>query len=194
MMGLLTPTEGTIRYTEDGRPATLENIRSRFAYMPQTQSLYPDLSCGEHLDFFAELYQLPMDVYHERRAELLRIARLTEFTDRRAGQLSGGMYKKLGLICALLQSPTVILLDEPTNGVDPVSRREFWDLLYRLLDRNILIVLCTAYMDEAERCGNVHLLEKGRLLAEGDPHRLLEQEHAEHFDDIFLRLGREVRV
>jgi ABC-2 type transport system ATP-binding protein len=194
LMGLLRPTSGEVTFTRDGRPVPFNDVRPQFAYLPQSQSLYPDLSCGEHLDFFGHLYQIPADVYRRRRAELLHIARLEPFQDRRAGQLSGGMYKKLGLICALLQSPTVILLDEPTNGVDPVSRREFWDLLYRLLGENILILMSTAYMDEAERCGRVHLLEKGRLLADGDPHTILEREKADHFDEIFLRLGREERT
>jgi ABC-2 type transport system ATP-binding protein len=99
------------------------------------------------------------------------------------------MYKKLGLMCALLRSPRVLLLDEPTNGVDPISRREFWELLYRLADSRILIIVATAYMDEAERCGHVHLIEKGRLVASGQPQRLLEKEGARSFDELFLRRG-----
>jgi ABC-2 type transport system ATP-binding protein len=155
--------------------------------MPQQQSLYPDLSIGEHLDFFRDLYGIPDDRYREDREVLLRIARLTEFVERPAGQLSGGMYKKLGLMCALLRSPSVMFLDEPTTGVDPISRREFWELLYRLLDQKILIVVTTAYMDEAERCGRVHLMERGKLVAEGGPRELLTREGVRSFDELFLR-------
>ena len=120
-------------------------------------------------------------------AELLGITRLDKFADRAAGQLSGGMYKKLGLMCALLQSPTVLLLDEPTNGVDPISRREFWELLYRLASGHVTIVVSTAYMDEAERCARVHLLDKGRALAEGEPRTVLAEEGVASFDELFMK-------
>jgi ABC-2 type transport system ATP-binding protein len=97
------------------------------------------------------------------------------------------MYKKLGLMCALLRSPRAVLLDEPTNGVDPISRREFWELLYRLADQRILIIVTTAYMDEAERCSEVHLLEQGRVIAQGKPRELLEKENVRTFDELFLK-------
>jgi ABC-2 type transport system ATP-binding protein len=155
--------------------------------MPQQQSLYPDLSISEHLDFFKELYGIKRDLYREKREELLHITRLGDFVDRPAGQLSGGMYKKLGLMCALLRSPEIMLLDEPTNGVDPISRRELWELLYRLLDQKILILVSTAYLDEAERCGSVHLLEQGKLVAEGEPRQILKREGVKSFDELFLK-------
>jgi ABC-2 type transport system ATP-binding protein len=187
LLGLLRPTDGRVVYAEGSEPVDFGRVRPSVAYMPQTQSLYPDLSIAEHLDFFKELYGIPQDLYEQKRDELLRITRLSEFTGRPAGQLSGGMYKKLGLMCALLQSPRVMLLDEPTTGVDPISRREFWELLYRLLDQQILIIVTTAYMDEAERCGRVHLLERGKLVAAGEPRELLAAEHAASFDELFLR-------
>jgi drug efflux transport system ATP-binding protein len=187
MLGLLKATEGTVAYYRGGEHIDFESIRPSIAYMPQTQSLYPDLSIGEHLDFFKELYGIPNDLYEYKREELLRITRLNEFINRPAGQLSGGMYKKLGLMCALLRSPHVMLLDEPTTGVDPISRREFWELLYRLLDQEILILVTTAYMDEAERCGRVHLLESGKLVAAGEPRELLAAEGMSSFDELFLR-------
>jgi ABC-2 type transport system ATP-binding protein len=155
--------------------------------MPQQPSLYPDLSIEEHLEFFRTLYQISSDEYRQRRRELLDITRLEPFVDRAAGNLSGGMYKKLGLMCALLRSPEVVLLDEPTNGVDPISRREFWELLYHLADRKILILVSTAYMDEAERCSLVHLLESGRKMAEGEPRMLLAREGVRSFDELFLK-------
>ena len=187
LIGLLKPDEGSVRFLKDGAETSFASVRPGMAYMPQRQSLYADLSIGEHLDFFRELYRLPDDFYRGRREELLQITRLAPFIDRPAGQLSGGMYKKLGLMCALLQSPNVLLLDEPTNGVDPISRREFWDLLYRLAESSVTIVVSTAYMDEAERCARVHLIDAGRSIAEGEPRAVLKQEGAANFDELFLK-------
>lgn len=187
LLGLLKPNSGQIEFAQDNQNVNFDAIRPLIAYMPQQQSLYADLSIDEHLDFFKELYGIPKDLYQEKRQELLHITRLAEFVDRPAGKLSGGMYKKLGLMCALLRSPRIVLLDEPTNGVDPISRREFWDLLYRLADQQILIILTTAYMDEAERCGHVHLLEEGQVITNGEPRKLLEDAEAKNFDELFLR-------
>jgi len=187
LLGLLRPDAGSIEYRDEGALLEFETMRSHLAYMPQQQSLYPDLSIDEHMEFFRALYQIPQDEFRARRQELLDITRLGPFVDRAAAQLSGGMYKKLGLMCALLRAPEVMLLDEPTNGVDPISRREFWELLYRLADRKILILVATAYMDEAERCSVVHLLESGRAVAEGEPRALLAREGVRTFDELFLR-------
>jgi ABC-2 type transport system ATP-binding protein len=187
LVGLLRPDDGRVTYLEDGRERPFADLRPHFAYMPQQQSLYPDLSVSEHLDFFRDLYRLDADVYRKRREELLRLTRLAPFADRAAGKLSGGMYKKLGLMCALLQSPSVVLLDEPTNGVDPISRREFWELLYRLVRERILVIVSTAYMDEAERCGRVHALDAGRVLAAGEPRALLAEARADSFEELFRR-------
>jgi ABC-2 type transport system ATP-binding protein len=187
MLGLLKPQEGKAVYLLGAEAADFESIRPAIAYMPQQQSLYPDLSIEEHLEFFRALYGIRGEEYRKKREELLSITRLEPFVDRPAGKLSGGMYKKLGLMCALLRSPRVLLLDEPTNGVDPISRREFWELLYRLADQDVLIILTTSYMDEAERCGRVHLLEAGKVVAAGKPRELLRKENARSFDEIFLR-------
>ncbi len=187
LAGLLRPTAGKIEYYSDGRPASFAEFSPRLAYMPQQASLYPDLSIAEHLEFFRELYRLDAGAFRKRSAELLEITRLGKFRDRRAGQLSGGMYKKLGLMCALLQSPSALLLDEPTNGVDPISRREFWELLYGLAAGKILVIVSTAYMDEAERCARVHLLDAGRLLASGEPRAVLRGRGAKSFDEIFIK-------
>jgi ABC-2 type transport system ATP-binding protein len=187
LAGLLHPDTGEVVYDLEGAGCqAFEAVRAGIAYMPQQQSLYPDLSIAEHLDFFRDLYQLPADLYRKRRSELLEITRLDKFQDRPAGQLSGGMYKKLGLMCALLRSPRILLLDEPTNGVDPISRREFWELLYRLADERILIIVTTAYMDEAERCAYAHLLLDGRVLASGEPQRLLQDAGVRNFDELFV--------
>lgn len=191
LAGLLKPDAGRVVYVRDGVPVTLAQVRGDLAYMPQQQSLYPDLSVAEHLDFFRDLYQLPADAYRAKREELLAITRLGPFQDRPAGKLSGGMYKKLGLMCSLLRSPRILLLDEPTNGVDPISRREFWELLYRLVDQHILIIVTTAYMDEAERCAYAHLLEAGQVLASGEPKGLLDAARVQTFDALFLKMTRE---
>ena len=187
ILGLLRPASGTIEYFEGDRSISYEDLRPHIAYMPQQQSLYADLSIDEHLDFFRTLYSIPDDAFKAKRDELLRMTQLDRFADRPAGQLSGGMYKKLGLMCALLRSPQALVLDEPTNGVDPISRREFWEMLYRLADQKILILVTTSYMDEAERCARVHLIEKGEMVATGEPRALLLREKARSFDELFLR-------
>lgn len=187
LVGLLHPDEGQIIFENQNIPIRFEEIRSEIAYMPQQQSLYPDLSISEHLDFFRDLYHIPKEIYQDRREELLRITRLEKFKDRLAGKLSGGMYKKLGLMCALLQSPAAVFLDEPTNGVDPISRREFWELLYRLVSQGIMVIISTAYMDEAERCGKVHLLDSGKVFKSGEPKKLLKEEGYENFSEFFIR-------
>ena len=189
MLHLMKQNHGTITYTSDGAPIKFSDARASIAYMPQSQSLYADLSVDEHLDFFRRLYGIPDDEYKQKKAELLHMARLDKFLDRTAGNLSGGMYKKLGLICALLRSPRVRLLDEPTNGVDPISRREFWDLLHNAHQQGILVIMTTAYMDEAERCSAVVLMERGRVLGTGEPRELLRTSRSANFDEYFLKRG-----
>ena len=187
LMGLLFPDSGECTYLDNRQPIAFERVRPGIAYMPQQQSLYPDLSVAEHLEFFRDLYLISEKVFQKRRAELLHLTRMEPFQDRPAGKLSGGMYKKLGLMCALLQSPDVVLLDEPTNGVDPISRREFWDLLYRLVRQKILVIMSTAYMDEAERCSRVLVLDEGKIMAAGEPLSVLQQEKAGNFEELFLK-------
>lgn len=191
MLGLMRANNGKITYYENGHVIDFADARESVAYMPQSQSLYADLSVDEHLDFFRRLYGIPDVEYKKKRAELLHMARLDKFLDRTAGNLSGGMYKKLGLICALLRSPRVMLLDEPTNGVDPISRREFWDLLHAAQQQGILVIMTTAYMDEAERCGEVVLMERGHVLGMGEPKELLHTSHSANFDEFFLKRGGE---
>jgi len=147
-------------------------ITSRIGYMSQTFSLYGRLTVEENLDFFAELHRVPAAAIPERKAQLLGFARLEAHRDRTARDLSGGMQKKLALCCALIHQPELLLLDEPTTGVDPVSRREFWNILYRALTGGTTIVVSTPYMDEAERCTRVALLHEGRLIACDAPGRL----------------------
>ena len=187
IMGLLKADQGSIQYFVEDQEKSFEDVRGQFAYMPQTQSLYGELSIHEHLEFFRTLYHLTDEEYKKRREKLLQITRLQEFTDRLASELSGGMYKKLGLICALLSAPKFMLLDEPTNGVDPLSRRDFWELLYGLKEEQITILVTTSYMDEALRCGEVHLLFDGKTLLEGSPQEILKSQRCKTFDEVFLR-------
>lgn len=189
MLDLMRANSGVVLYRENGRGVSFQNMAERIAYMPQSQSLYADLSVAEHLDFFRKLYGIDDADFEQKKKELVHLARLDKFMDRPAGQLSGGMYKKLGLICALLRSPQIMLLDEPTNGVDPISRREFWDLLHDAVARGILVVMSTAYMDEAERCGGVVLMERGRVLAAGEPDVLLRKYNSRNFDELFIQRG-----
>lgn len=186
LTGLLIPNKGQIIFKLNNEIVDFEKIKFEIAYMPQQQSLYADLSIYEHLIFFKELYELDDKTFNANKDELLKITRLENFIDRPAGKLSGGMYKKLGLMCSLLRNPKILLLDEPTNGVDPISRREFWDLLFRLQTRDILIILSTAYMDEAERCGVSHLIQDGKLLASGKPLQLMEENKVKSISDLFI--------
>ena len=185
--GLYSLDSGKIEYFVDSKKVEFESIRTEIAYMPQSQSLYADLSIVEHLDFYKNLYGISDELFEKKKIELLTVTRLEPFLNRLAGQLSGGMYKKLGLMCALLRSPKVLLLDEPTNGVDPISRREFWELLAELGHLDMNIIIATAYMDEAERCSLVHLLDRGKILMEGEPLRLISSEKVKSIDEIFLR-------
>lgn len=192
MLKLMAANGGTVKFLRGGAAIDFEDVREHIAYMPQSQSLYSDLSVDEHLDFFRRLYGINDADYKKKKDELVHLARLDKFLDRPAGNLSGGMYKKLGLMCALLRSPKIMLLDEPTNGVDPISRREFWNLLHASLAQGILVIMTTAYMDEAERCSRVVLMERGRVLDAGEPKELLRRGGAENFDEFFIKRGGEL--
>jgi ABC-2 type transport system ATP-binding protein len=146
-----------------------EHAKAHLSYMPQRFGLYEDLTVDENVRFYADLFGVRAGEREARSIELLRAAGMREFRRRLAGQLSGGMKQKLGLVCALIHRPQVVLLDEPTTGVDPVSRRDFWRILYELLAEGVAILLSTAYMDEAERCHRVALLHEGKRLLFGTP-------------------------
>ncbi len=165
LTGLLRPTSGTARVLGYDVVHEAEALKPRVGYMPQQFSLYADLTVAENVRFFADLYGVPPAEREARLPRLLGFSRLERFQQRRAGQLSGGMQKKLALACALIHQPDLLFLDEPTTGVDPVSRREFWDLLGELNVQGMTLVVCTPYMDEAERCTRVGLMAGGRLIA-----------------------------
>jgi ABC-2 type transport system ATP-binding protein len=146
-----------------------EPLKEDISYMSQRFGLYPDLTVDENLAFYADIFGVPRRGREEKVQRLLEFSNLLPFRKRLAGNLSGGMKQKLGLACALIHTPKVLFLDEPTNGVDPVSRRDFWRILYQLLREKVTIVVSTAYLDEAERCNRIALLNKGKLLACGTP-------------------------
>jgi len=170
--GQLIATAGTIRVL-DQDPAT-PDVRGQLAYMPQGFGLYPDLSCVENLHFFADLHGLKQTEANSLIADLMKRTGLAGFEGRRAGKLSGGMMQKLALACALVSRPRLMLLDEPTTGVDPLSRRAFWSLLDRVRAEGVAILYATANMDEAERCDRVGMLEDGRIAHQGTPVELSE--------------------
>ncbi len=161
---VMAPDEGSILIEGVDAVAEPERVRSHVSYMPQRFGLYEDLTVDENVEFFAELFGISRKDREERAARLLAASGMTPFRRRRAGQLSGGMKQKLGLTCSLLHTPRVLLLDEPTAGVDPVSRRDFWRILYGLRGEGVAIVVATSYLDEAERCTRLGLLREGRML------------------------------
>ena len=165
LTGILAPTSGEAWVDGLSVQVDAEAIKDRIGYMAQRFGLYPDLTVLENLAFYADLYEVPRAGRSERVERLLAFSNLTPFQRRQAGNLSGGMKQKLGLACALIHTPRVLFLDEPTNGVDPVSRRDFWRILYQLQREGVTIFVSTAYLDEAERCNRIGLLHQGRLLA-----------------------------
>jgi ABC-type multidrug transport system ATPase subunit len=167
LVTLLLPTEGTARVLGRDVVRDLWDLRTRFGYMPGRFSLYPDLSVAENLGFFASLFGTTVAASRDTIAPIW--VQLEQFSSRRAGALSGGMKQKLALCCALVHRPEILFLDEPTTGVDAVSRREFWELLGRLRDEGLPIVVSTPYMDEASRCDRVSLLQAGKLLVTDRP-------------------------
>ncbi len=172
LAGVLGADGGTIRLDGIDVRAEPERAKPHLSYMPQRFGLYEDMTVAENIFFYATLFAVPAKQRRARSEELLSAAGLREFRGRLAGQLSGGMKQKLGLVCALIHTPRVLLLDEPTTGVDPVSRRDFWAILYGLRESGVTIVLSTAYMDEAERCSRLALLHQGQIRALDTPARL----------------------
>lgn len=149
-----------------------EDVKHIIGYMSQRFSLYGDLSVSENMEFYADLFEVPKKEREKRVKKLLEFSKLGEFLNRRADALSGGMKQKLGLSCALIHTPKILFLDEPTTGVDPVSRRELWMILYDLWKEGMTILVSTPYLDEAERCGRVGFINKGGIILEGTPEEI----------------------
>ena len=169
LAGVLPPTSGDARVEGISIATEPERVKPHIAYMAQRFGLYEDLSVRENIEFYADLYRVTRAERQERLPRLWRFSRLEPFQHRLAGQLSGGMKQKLSLCCALIHHPAVLLLDEPTFGVDPISRRDLWLILHEMVAEGVTVVVSTSYLDEAERCDRVALLDHGRVLALDSP-------------------------
>ena len=169
LTGTMDPTSGDAWVMGKHIVREAEPLKDEIGYMSQRFGLYPDLSVMENIAFYADIYGVPRQGREEKVERLLAFSNLTPFRKRLAGNLSGGMKQKLGLACALIHTPKVLFLDEPTNGVDPASRRDFWRILYQLLRERVTIFVSTAYLDEAERANRVGLIHRGKLFAVGTP-------------------------
>lgn len=173
--GLYKATSGSLNVLGIDVSKNPQAVQDRISYMPQRFGLYEDLSVQENLDLYADLHGVSKDVREQRFKRLLEITDLTQFTQRLAGQLSGGMKQKLGLACTLVRSPELLLLDEPSVGVDPLSRRDLWIIIEQLVEEeNLSVIISTAYMDEAEKCAYVYIMHEGKILKQGSPEQLKE--------------------
>jgi len=191
LLGLLAPTSGGGRVLGHDLVRDPEAIRAKAGYMSQRFSLYNDLTVTENLNFYGKVYGLKGDELTARRDELLAWAGLTENRKLVAGQLGGGLRQRLAFACAILHRPSLLFLDEPTSGVDPASRRRFWDLIYSLSDQGTTVLVTTHYMDEAEHCDQLGMILAGRLVAHGTPAEL-RREYAGggNLDQVFVRLAK----
>ncbi len=169
LCGILPPDEGEATVAGYDIRREAEPLKEKVGYLPQRFGLYGDLTVLENIDFYADLYQVARKERKRRVERLLRFANLEPFGDRKAQDLSGGMRQKLGLICALIHTPQILFLDEPTTGVDPLSRRDFWIILYNLLKEGVTILFSTSYLDEAERCNRIGMIYEGELLISDTP-------------------------
>jgi ABC-2 type transport system ATP-binding protein len=187
LCGLVNPTEGTATVAGHDVVREPQSVKDQIGYMAQRFGLYLDLSVQENMDFYADLFGIIGSERKQLTAQLLRMTRMEPFRNRPAGQLSGGMKQKLALMCTLLHRPQILFLDEPTNGVDPVSRRDFWAILYQLLKEGITILMATAYLDEAERCNRVGLMHRGRLIRCDAPEVLKRVAAADSMEAVFIQ-------
>jgi len=176
---MIPPSAGRIRI--DGLDVVIQRskVKDRIGYMPQRFGLYQDLTVSENLDFFMDIFGIFGQERKRRKDQFLGFSNLTPFTDRLAGDLSGGMKQKLGLACVLVNQPELLILDEPTNGVDPVSRREFWQILAEMKNTGMTILVSTAYLDEGEKCDRLILMHRSRVVEEATP-----KQFQSHFSDL----------
>ncbi|MFA5098442.1 MAG: ABC transporter ATP-binding protein [Candidatus Margulisiibacteriota bacterium] len=185
----MTPTSGKAVVLGFDTSEKEEEIRERVGYMPQRFALYGELTVDENINFFAEIYGVPKAELETKKKELLEFTGMSKFAARRGRNLSGGMQKKLALACNLIHKPEIIMLDEPTLGVDPISRREFWRILYGLTD--VTIVVTTPYMDEAERCSRIALIRGGKLLKCDTPDEIKKHYGTKSLEEAFIKAVEE---
>jgi ABC-2 type transport system ATP-binding protein len=174
LCGLMDPTEGKVTVVGHDVTKDLDAVKDQIGYMAQRFGLYSDLTVAENMEFYGDLFGVVGQERKELSARLLRMTRMEPFRDRQAGKLSGGMKQKLALMCTLLHKPKMLFLDEPTNGVDPVSRRDFWAILYQLVRDGLTVFVATAYLDEAERANRVGLMNQGKLIRCDTPEAVRE--------------------
>ncbi|MCY6369317.1 ABC transporter ATP-binding protein [Clostridium ganghwense] len=186
LCGVLIPTSGEGKVLGYDITKDTEKIRANIGYMSQKFSLYEDLTVEENLDFYAGVYSLPKKVREERKKELIKMANLEGKEKRLAGKLSGGWKQRLALGCALIHKPKLLFLDEPTAGVDPVSRRIFWKIIHELKNQGITILVTTHYMDEAESCDITAFIFNSKLLTIGNTEEILKRENAKNLEDVFI--------
>jgi ABC-2 type transport system ATP-binding protein len=190
LCGLVDPDEGTARVAGHDIAREPQQVKDKIGYMAQRFGLYLDLSVEENMNFYADLFGIIGSERVKLKTRLLHMTRMEPYRDRQAGRLSGGMRQKLALMCTLLHRPQILFLDEPTNGVDPVSRRDFWAILYELLKDGITILMATAYLDEAERCNRVGLMHRGRLIRCNAPETLKHEAGADNLEGVFVETVR----
>jgi ABC-2 type transport system ATP-binding protein len=176
---MIKPTSGAIRIDDLDVVSAKKEVKKRIGYMPQRFGLYQDLTVDENIDFFMDIYGIRGLERKKRKDRYLGFSNLLPFLERQAGNLSGGMRQKLGLACVLVHEPQLLILDEPTNGVDPVSRMEFWDILHQMRENGMTILVSTAYLDEGEKCDSIGLMHRARMLDTATP-----DEIRSHFADL----------
>lgn len=185
--GMIRPSAGVIYLNGQDAAERRRELKHFIGYMPQRFGLYPDLTVEENMDFFMDVFSIPRAQRKKRKEKYLGFSNLLPFMDRLAGNLSGGMKQKLGLACVLVHEPGLLILDEPTNGVDPVSRREFWDILQSMKEAGMTLLVSTAYLDEGEKCDRLGLMHAGVLLEQNTP-GVLRGEHPSLEEAIITRL------
>jgi len=191
LTGILDPTSGNGTVNGKDIVKQAESLKDDIAYMSQKFGLYEDLTVMENIHFYADVYGVSKTERSDAIERLLGFSGLAPFKKRLAGKLSGGMKQKLGLACALIHTPKVLFLDEPTNGVDPVSRRDFWAILYDLLKQKVTILFSTSYLDEAERCKRIGLIHRGRLLKCDIPEAIKGERKAKTLEEAFISIVKE---
>jgi len=187
LCALMDPTEGSASVAGHDVAREPQAVKDEIGYMAQRFGLYQDLTVEENMIFYADLFGITGATRADLTAQLLRMTRMEPFAQRPAGKLSGGMKQKLALMCTLLHRPRILFLDEPTNGVDPVSRRDFWAILYQLLQDGITIFMTTSYLDEAERCNRVGLLHKGKLIRCSTPEVMKAETSSVSLEGAFIK-------
>ena len=187
LCGLMEPTRGTARVAGHDAARESQAVKDQIGYMAQRFGLYGDLTVEENMVFYADLFGIVGAEREALTSRLLRMTRMEPFRGRQAARLSGGMKQKLALMCTLLHRPRILFLDEPTNGVDPVSRRDFWAILYQLLKDGITIFMTTAYLDEAERCNRIGLMHKGKLIRCENPEAMRRATGSDTLEEAFIR-------